>query len=119
MSNEGGFQGISPHTFKQISIKQLKMCRRNFYEITLIDIGACFLKCEPINLSLHHPVMSRLFSNGVSGLFEYAQELGYKSEPSGYVSKCDLCFSIRKYLITYDRQTHPDLTPGKYYMQDF
>jgi hypothetical protein len=66
-----------------------------------------------------YPVMSRLFNGGVSELLSYAQKLGYSLESDGYYSKCELCFHIRKYLISVNRESHPDLTPGDYYRQGF
>ena len=66
-----------------------------------------------------YPVLSRLFAEGLGGLLAYAQELGYKLDPAGYVSKCELCFDVRKFLIMSDRQGHPDLTPEGFYEQDF
>ena len=66
-----------------------------------------------------YPVLSRLFAKGLGELLSYAQGLGYKLDPEGYVSKCELCFDIRKFLIISDRQGHPDLTPERFYSQDF
>ena len=66
-----------------------------------------------------YPVMSRLFRGGVRDLFEYARELSYNSEQDGYYSKCELCFSIRKYLINKDREAHTDLTPESFYRQNY
>jgi len=75
-----------------------------------------------------YPVMSRLFDGGIKNLLEYAQSLGFQLEPNGYVSKCDLCFEIRKFLVTCvggsvldvpNTQTHSDLTPTSFYRQDF
>ena len=66
-----------------------------------------------------YPVLSRLTTQGLRGLLPYAQELGYKLDAEGYVSKCELCFDIRKYLISIDRESHPDLTPERFYTQDF
>jgi len=66
-----------------------------------------------------YPVLSRLYKQGLGGLLEHAQELGYVLNPGGYVSKCELCFDIRKYLVSADRRGHPDLTPERFYMQDF
>lgn len=66
-----------------------------------------------------YPVMSKLMSGGITALLEYVQELGYRPNPDGYVSKCELCFDIRKYLIGYDRKAHPDLTPESFYQQNF
>ena len=80
--------------------------------IVLEDIGK---KLDPKK----YPVMSKLFSGGVRELFEYARELGYNSDPDGYYSKCELCFSIRKYLINKDCEAHPDLTPRSFYRQNY
>jgi len=66
-----------------------------------------------------YPVLSRLFRRGLDGLLKYAQALGYRLDSGGYVSKCGLCFDIRKFLVTSDRQGHPDLTPESFYKQDF
>jgi len=66
-----------------------------------------------------YPVLSRLFARGLAGLLPYARELGYRLDPEGYMSKCELCFDIRKFLITTDRQGHPDLSPERLYSQDF
>ena len=66
-----------------------------------------------------YPVVSRLFEGGVSALLEYARKSGYVPDPGGYVSKCELCFAIRKHLIAQDRQAYPDLTPDSFYRQDY
>jgi len=80
--------------------------------ILIEDVGELFDSAK-------YPVMSRLFEGGVRSLLEYAQESGFQPDPDGYVSKCELCFSIRKYLITQNRQVYPDLTPESFYNQDF
>jgi len=66
-----------------------------------------------------YPVLSRLYEQGLGALLEHAQELGYVPNPGGYVSKCELCFDIRKYLMSTNRRGHPDLTPEQFYTQDF
>ena len=66
-----------------------------------------------------YPVLSRLYAQGLRGLLPYAQERGYKLADDGYVSKCELCFDIRKHLISTDKKAHPDLTPESFYRQDF
>ena len=73
---------------------------------------------KPIDCS-KYPVMSRLFGGGVGELLEYARNLGYVSNDNGYVSKCELCFDIRKFLVTLDAQAHSDLTPRNFYEQNF
>jgi hypothetical protein len=64
-------------------------------------------------------VISRLLSGGVGRLYAYAEGLGYTAKPGGYVSKCELCFDIRKFLISKDREAYPDLAPQSFYEQDF
>jgi len=66
-----------------------------------------------------YPVLSRLLDGGVDSLLRYARTLGYETDPDGYVSTCELCFRIRKYLVTHDRPSHPDLTPERFYAQDY
>ena len=66
-----------------------------------------------------YPVVSKLIENGVIALLEYARELGYAPDPEGCVSKCELCFTIRKHLITQDKQGYPDLTPDRFYWQNY
>jgi len=80
--------------------------------ILIEDVGR---ELDPLN----YPVMSRLVDGGAGALLEYARGLGYALDPDGYFSKCELCFSVRKYLIGRDRQAHPDLTPAGFYGQDF
>jgi len=80
--------------------------------ILLDDLGN---ELDPAN----YPVLSRLYSHGLDSLLAYAQKLGYQFSADGYVSKCELCFDIRKYLIVLDREGHPDLTPASFYTQDF
>jgi len=66
-----------------------------------------------------YPILSRLFGQGLSALLSCARELGYRLDAGGYVSKCELCFEIRKYLVSRDRKGHPDLTPELFYAQNF
>ena len=65
-----------------------------------------------------YPVMSRLQEGGTAGLLGYAESLGYDSRDR-YASRCDLCFKARKYLAVNEPGSHPDLTPGAYYRQDY
>ena len=64
-----------------------------------------------------YPVFVTLAQKGTAGLYYHAENHGFKANETGYVSKCDLCFDIRKYLIN----TCPtaDLYPKKYYSSDF
>ena len=65
-----------------------------------------------------YPVLSRLMEQGLDGLLQYAQDLGFVLDENGYVSKCELCFALRKYLVRHNTPT-PDLTPASFYQQDF
>lgn len=60
-----------------------------------------------------YPVVSRLLKGGVAALLEYAQEKGFCPDPSGYASKCDLCYQLRKYLLS--AAPSPDLAPACFY----
>ena len=66
-----------------------------------------------------YPVVSRLFYGGLKELFIYAVSRGFEPGGEGYVSKCELCFSMRKYLAENEPESHPDLNPKWYYKQDF
>jgi hypothetical protein len=55
---------------------------------------------------------------GIGGLFRYArEERGFEPDPGGYVSKCDLCLSIRKHLVLCcgGSAANPDLGPEEFY----
>jgi len=61
-----------------------------------------------------YPVISTLYSRGVGGLLEYAQDLGFKPKDDGYGSKCSLCFEIRKFLSSKKKDS-PELNPVWHY----
>ncbi len=49
-----------------------------------------------------HPVFHRLCTAGPHGLARMAmaiEEYGYRARSKGYLSKCDLCFDVRKHLL--------------------
>jgi hypothetical protein len=56
-----------------------------------------------------------LIAEDVEGLLRVAQDMGYREAPEGYLSKCDLCLDIRKYLVTQDN--FPELQPRAFYEQ--
>ena len=61
-----------------------------------------------------HPVFHRLCTAGPSGLAgRAAAESGYRSRPEGYLSKCDLCFDVRKRLLVVGG--FPELRPASVY----
>jgi len=65
------------------------------------------------------PAVSALRSGGLRRLYSYAVSRGYIPDEGGYVSKCDLCFSMRKYLVADEAARHPSLAPRWFYEQDY
>jgi len=49
----------------------------------------------------------------MKGLFKFAVDFGYAESQSGYLSKCDLCLDIRKYLIS--KHNFNELSPKEFY----
>ena len=80
--------------------------------IDIDDLG------KPLDEEKYH-VFSRLYSGGLKELYEYALSQGFEPDAKGYASKCDLCFSIRKYFVKKDEASYTDLVPNWYYYQDF
>jgi len=66
-----------------------------------------------------YPVVSELCSNGLEGLYNFAVTEGFVPSSEGYASKCDVCFSARKYLATEKPGRCGDLTPNGFYLQDY
>lgn len=76
------------------------------------------IKTEDLGRELsddEYPFLCLLFKKGVNGLYERAsKEFGFVSEKK-YISKCDLCFDIRKYLVLEKRVDSKDLKPVEFY----
>jgi len=70
------------------------------------------LEQEGIDLDTH-PVLGFLTDEDVRGLLNFAQDLGYGECEEGYVSKCDLCLDIRKYLVS--RGDFEEIRPKEFY----
>ena len=66
-----------------------------------------------------YPILSRLLDGGINSLLEYTLSHGYTPSLNGYVSKCELCFSIRKHFMQSDTVLYQDLTPISFYQQGF
>lgn len=62
-----------------------------------------------------YPFLHTLFKRVVRGLFELvSNEYGF--EPSkGYISKCHLCFEIRRYLVTKKKIKAKEFGPKDFY----
>jgi hypothetical protein len=60
-----------------------------------------------------YPVLDFLIDGNMKGLLQFAQDRGYQELAAGYLSKCDLCLDIRKYLMT--RGSFAELQPVEFY----
>jgi len=69
---------------------------------------------EGIDLE-EHPVLKLLIKEDLEGLFHFAKDLGYQESPDGYISKCDLCLDLRKYLVS--QKEFSELQPKEFYEQ--
>ncbi len=60
-----------------------------------------------------YPVFNLLANTGINGLYEYARQRGFTHDEDGYVNRCDLCFSLRKHLLS--AAPSADIYPADYY----
>ncbi|HYA03614.1 MAG TPA: radical SAM protein [Syntrophobacteria bacterium] len=67
---------------------------------------------EGIDLGFH-PILSFLISGNMEGLFQFARHFGYREAERGYVSKCDLCLDLRRFLA--GRGDFEELAPKEFY----
>ncbi|MGE5558133.1 MAG: radical SAM protein [Bacillota bacterium] len=65
---------------------------------------------------LKYPIITALYHEGVAGLVKTAGEHGYSFRDQ-YLSKCDLCFEIRKYLVLDKHYQSMELKPPGFYEQ--
>ncbi|MCP4132893.1 MAG: radical SAM protein [bacterium] len=61
-----------------------------------------------------YPFLSILYRSGVSGLVDMAREYGFEPGEE-YISKCELCFEVRKYLVLEKGLNSADLNPAGFY----
>jgi len=67
---------------------------------------------EGIDLEAH-PVLRYLVAEDIRGLLHFAKVFGYQEFGGGYLSKCDLCLDIRRFLVT--RGDFEELSPKEFY----
>jgi hypothetical protein len=60
-----------------------------------------------------HPVLGFLIKQDFKGLQQFARGFGFQESEEGYISKCDLCLEIRKYLLT--KKEFDELKPIEFY----
>lgn len=64
-----------------------------------------------------YPFITRLMDEGIEGLASFAtREYGYVLKET-YVSKCDICYDIRKFLVIDKGIESGDLKPKGYYLE--
>ena len=63
----------------------------------------------------NYPIVNRILTGGLQSLYELAHEKGFTA--TEYVSKCEFCFEMRKYLS--DKEKYPDLEPYLFYKQNY
>lgn len=65
-----------------------------------------------------YPVIHNLFTKGINGLLEYAcQNYDFKPKEK-YISKCDICCDIRKFLVKDCELRTKELQPSEFYMEN-
>jgi hypothetical protein len=92
-----------------------------------VDLFGCYIPGLCTGLSIRtrdidtplgekeYPFIVPLMERGISGLLEIAEgEYGFIPAES-YVSKCELCYEIRKFLVLEKGVDSPDLKPVRYY----
>jgi len=61
-----------------------------------------------------HPCFAMLCDHGPHGLMNMARaEYGFEPHPDGYVSKCDLCYDMRKFMVSHGE--YAELRPHSFY----
>jgi hypothetical protein len=59
------------------------------------------------------PILARLVRGDMAGCLRFAEEWGYEERTEGYVSKCDLCLDLRRFLVAHG--DFPELAPREFY----
>jgi hypothetical protein len=70
------------------------------------------LETEGVDLEAH-PVLWFLIAENMRGLLDFAKGLGYEEREDGYLSKCDLCLDLRRFLVA--RGEFEELSPRQFY----
>jgi hypothetical protein len=65
-----------------------------------------------------YPLLERLVSNGVRGLYDLAcQDFGYRPQREDYLNHCDLCTDIRHHLARSGKGAFEELAPTGFYAE--
>lgn len=76
------------------------------------------IRCDDLGSNLSpedYPLLTTLYGEGIAGFFDIATT-DYGFQPSkDYLSKCDLCFDVRRYLVLEKNVESPELQPKGIY----
>lgn len=65
-----------------------------------------------------YPILTALYSKGVGGLLEMAErEFDFHPQRTSYGSKCELCYEIRKFMVTEKEFESHELQPVEHYQE--
>lgn len=77
-------------------------------------IPATVTELHPLITRRTRPIFARLCESGPTALLELAtEEFDFEPDPDGYISKCDLCYDLRRHL--WASGEFPELRPDSYY----
>ncbi len=65
-----------------------------------------------------YPFATLLHEQGINGLYKYAKTNYNFKAKDVYISKCHLCYEIRKFMVKENSIDSPDLRPKEYYQLD-
>jgi hypothetical protein len=61
------------------------------------------------------PLLKFFITQDFEGLYNYAKDMDFEDQGKGYISKCDLCLQLRKYLVSI--KEYAELQPRQFYDQ--
>ncbi len=77
------------------------------------------LQVEDLGLELDpkkYPYLTILLNGGFESLYKLvSQKYNFKPKPDGYISKCHLCYEVRRFLVVENNINSPDLQPIDFY----
>jgi len=66
-----------------------------------------------------YPYLSILINGGVNSMYKLVTtQYGFVPKTDGYISKCHLCYEIRKFLVVEQKIDSPDLQPVEFYLEN-
>jgi hypothetical protein len=64
----------------------------------------------------NYPIISRLHHEGINGLLDYIRDVyGFEARKPAYISKCELCFEIREFLVKEEKILSHEIRPYEHY----